>query len=751
MSGISDMKFSARSANLPRRLVSQCAPLRTRSLATPLALAAFMAEVQRVVGADGAPTLPRRLPVGAEVIPAGGVHFRVWAPIAARVEVVLEGGPGAPDRIALTPESDGYFAGEVADAAAGTLYRYRLDGGRRCCPIRRRASSPTGRTGRPAWSIPAVFAWTDDAWRGAALAGQVLYELHVGTFTPEGTWAAAARELPALAALGVTTLEVMPVAEFPGRFGWGYDGVDLFAPTRLYGEPDDFRRFVDRGARARARRDPRRRLQPPRARRQLPARVLARRTSPTATATSGARRSTSTAPTPGRCASSSSPTPATGSTSSTSTACASTRRRRSSTPRPSTSWRRSARRARAGGRPAHDRAGRRERAAGRRAWCGRPLERRLRPRRALERRLPPQRARRAHRPPRGLLHATTAARRRSSSRRRSGASSIRGSGTPGSSSGAARRPSASSRRASSPISQNHDQVANSAVRRAPARADVARAAARADGAAAARPGTPMLFQGQEFAASGPFLYFADHAGELAPAVREGRAEFLCAVPELSRAGPRDAAAPIPAIARRSSAASSIRASARGTPPRWRCTAICWRCAATIRCSAPARRASTARVLADDALVLRFFGGGGTATGCWSSTSAADRDADDRARAAAGAARRTCAGQLVWSSEDPRYGGAGVLAPETDDGWRLPAEAARAAGAGRPVSRRDRRCCAASPTRRADGTDVARLAGRRVARHQRARRLRLRHRRRRAHAALSRPARRGAAGAARAAR
>ena len=74
----------------------------------------------------------------------------------------------------------------------------------------------------------------------------MLYELHVGTFTPEGTWAAAARELPWLKALGVTCIEMMPVAEFPGRFGWGYDGVDLFAPTRAYGHPDDLRRFVDR-------------------------------------------------------------------------------------------------------------------------------------------------------------------------------------------------------------------------------------------------------------------------------------------------------------------------------------------------------------------------------------------------------------------------------------------------------------------------------------------------------------------------
>ena len=78
-------------------------------------------------------------------------------------------------------------------------------------------------------------------------------EMHVGTFTPEGTWAAATRELPELADLGITLLEVMPVADFPGRFGWGYDGVNLFAPTRLYGTPDDFRRFVDARPRARPR------------------------------------------------------------------------------------------------------------------------------------------------------------------------------------------------------------------------------------------------------------------------------------------------------------------------------------------------------------------------------------------------------------------------------------------------------------------------------------------------------------------
>ena len=93
---------------------------------------------------------------------------------------------------------------------------------------------------------PTGFAWTDAGWTGVTPANRVVYELHVGTFTREGTWAAAARELPRLAADGINVIEMMPVAEFPGAFGWGYDGVFLFAPTRLYGAPDDLRRFVDR-------------------------------------------------------------------------------------------------------------------------------------------------------------------------------------------------------------------------------------------------------------------------------------------------------------------------------------------------------------------------------------------------------------------------------------------------------------------------------------------------------------------------
>jgi maltooligosyltrehalose trehalohydrolase len=93
---------------------------------------------------------------------------------------------------------------------------------------------------------PSRFSWADAGWRGIPREQLVIYEMHIGTFTPEGTWEAAARHLPALAELGITAVEMMPVAEFPGKFGWGYDGVDLFAPTRLYGSPDDLRRFVDR-------------------------------------------------------------------------------------------------------------------------------------------------------------------------------------------------------------------------------------------------------------------------------------------------------------------------------------------------------------------------------------------------------------------------------------------------------------------------------------------------------------------------
>ena len=203
------------------------------------------------VGSSGAdqrippmtPPLTRRIPVGAEVQP-GGTHFRVWAPAAQKVELLLEERHGGPRVVPLDREEGGYHSTTVPGAGAGDRYRYRVNGEALADPASR--FQPDGPFGPSEIVDPAAFRWTDRAWPGVQLEGQVVYELHIGTFTWEGTWRGAIERLPDLAAVGVTVLEVMPVSEFPGRFGWGYDGVFPYAPTRLYGAPDDFRRFVDR-------------------------------------------------------------------------------------------------------------------------------------------------------------------------------------------------------------------------------------------------------------------------------------------------------------------------------------------------------------------------------------------------------------------------------------------------------------------------------------------------------------------------
>ncbi|MBV8856706.1 MAG: malto-oligosyltrehalose trehalohydrolase [Acidobacteria bacterium] len=188
--------------------------------------------------------LARRLPVGAEALPGGGVHFRVWAPRRRRVEVVFEG-ESTPEALALGEEEGGYFSGLAEGLNEGALYRFRLDGDDYLYPDPASRFQPEGPHQASRIVDPTTFRWTDADWKGATLRGQVVYELHVGTFTREGTLAAATAHLKELAELGVTCVELMPVAEFPGRFGWGYDGVCLYAPTHLYGEPDDLRRFVN--------------------------------------------------------------------------------------------------------------------------------------------------------------------------------------------------------------------------------------------------------------------------------------------------------------------------------------------------------------------------------------------------------------------------------------------------------------------------------------------------------------------------
>jgi maltooligosyltrehalose trehalohydrolase len=167
------------------------------------------------------------------------VHFRVWAPRVPRVEVEL-----GDQRIRLDPEPQGYHAGLVRAAGAGMRYAYRLDGGA-AYPDPASRFQPAGPHGPSEVIDPRAFPWSDGRWPGVPRQGQVVYEMHIGTFTPAGTWEAASRELPELARAGITVVEVLPVADFVGDFGWGYDGVDLFAPTRLYGRPDDFRAFVN--------------------------------------------------------------------------------------------------------------------------------------------------------------------------------------------------------------------------------------------------------------------------------------------------------------------------------------------------------------------------------------------------------------------------------------------------------------------------------------------------------------------------
>lgn len=171
------------------------------------------------------------------------VHARVWAPGRRTVEVLLEQ-PGGPRRVSLEPRAGGYFEGVLEEAGAGVGYRIVPDD---AGPFPDPASrfQPDGVHGSSEIIDPRSFRWTDDAWSPPAPEDLILYELHVGTFSPEGTFRGVQDRLRWLAELGVTAIELMPVADFPGRWNWGYDGVSLFAPARAYGRPDDLRALVD--------------------------------------------------------------------------------------------------------------------------------------------------------------------------------------------------------------------------------------------------------------------------------------------------------------------------------------------------------------------------------------------------------------------------------------------------------------------------------------------------------------------------
>ncbi|WP_447973094.1 malto-oligosyltrehalose trehalohydrolase [Nitrospira sp. Kam-Ns4a] len=191
---------------------------------------------------------PWQLDLGARPVGPDAVRFRVWAPKAGRVAVRLFGPDGRPlphEPVPLAPAGGGYYEGTVSGARAGLCYRYRLDDAlERPDPASR--FQPQGVHSPSMIVDPDAFGWTDQGWPGRPLRDLILYELHVGTFTPEGTFEAIIPHLDYLRdELGVTAIELMPVAQFPGARNWGYDGVYPFAPQATYGGPEGLKRLVD--------------------------------------------------------------------------------------------------------------------------------------------------------------------------------------------------------------------------------------------------------------------------------------------------------------------------------------------------------------------------------------------------------------------------------------------------------------------------------------------------------------------------
>jgi 1,4-alpha-glucan branching enzyme/maltooligosyltrehalose trehalohydrolase len=182
------------------------------------------------------------MPFGCELLPEGGVRFRLWAPAAGTLHVSLEG-PETHAELAMQPVGGGWFELDCAAAQAGTRYRFLLDSGV-YVPDPASRANPDDVHGPSLVVDPLAFDWDDGDWSGRPWEEAVIYELHVGTFSPEGTFAGVQRQLDYLRELGVTAIELMPVADFPGRRNWGYDGVLAFAPDSAYGPPEALKRLV---------------------------------------------------------------------------------------------------------------------------------------------------------------------------------------------------------------------------------------------------------------------------------------------------------------------------------------------------------------------------------------------------------------------------------------------------------------------------------------------------------------------------
>ncbi len=184
------------------------------------------------------------LPQGAEIV-EGGVRYRIWAPDKGRVEVEVENADSHKHEIVpLLLDASGFFEGIHHGGGAGDTYKFRL-GGSNTFPDPSSRWQPEGVHGKSMVIDPQKYEWKDAEWQRPRFRDLVLYELHIGTFTPVGTFLSAIEKLPYLVDLGVNAIEIMPVADFPGNRNWGYDGVSLFAPARCYGRPDDMRALVD--------------------------------------------------------------------------------------------------------------------------------------------------------------------------------------------------------------------------------------------------------------------------------------------------------------------------------------------------------------------------------------------------------------------------------------------------------------------------------------------------------------------------
>jgi len=196
-------------------------------------------DVPAPVALPDAPLRDDHLRAGAELLPQA-VRFCIWAPAQPHMLLALEGGP----RLPMQARSGGWHEILVEGAGAGTLYRYALPDGT-LIPDPASRFQPQDVHGPSEVIDPSAYAWTDGAWRGRPWEDAVISELHVGTFTPEGTYRAAIDRLDHLADLGVTAIELMPLADFPGQRNWGYDGVLLYAPDSSYGRPEDLKALID--------------------------------------------------------------------------------------------------------------------------------------------------------------------------------------------------------------------------------------------------------------------------------------------------------------------------------------------------------------------------------------------------------------------------------------------------------------------------------------------------------------------------